>query len=275
MKIWMILLSMLLSCSPAKQQTDQPTAASAVSLSLPPNNVHQWENPSGRVVAERFPIPPKWIRYTAKEGTFAHYLQRFPLLATGSPVLAYDGRDLEKQMIAAAVLDLDVGNRDLQQCADAVMRLRGEYLYQAQRYQDIAFSFLSDGQPRQYLDYAPTDRSHARFRRYMNWIFAYANTQSLENDVRPLAISQVQPGDFFLDVNLGSFGHAVIIMDVATDTTTQQTYLLLAQSYMPAQSMHVLKNLHSASPWFPIRTEQPLQTPEWQFEWTDLRRFKE
>lgn len=275
MKIWMILLGAMLSCSPAKQQTEQPTAASAVSLGLQPNNVHQWENPSGRVVAERFLIPPKWIRYAAKEGTFAHFLQQFPLLATGSPVLAYDGRDLGKDQIAAAVLDLDVGNQDLQQCADAVMRLRGEYLYHYERYQDIAFSFLSDGQPRPYLDYAKTDRSYTRFRRYMNWIFAYANTQSLENDVRPLPIDQVQPGDFFLDINPGSFGHAVIIMDVASDTITQQTYLLLAQSYMPAQSMHVLKNLHSTSPWYPINTNQPLQTPEWQFEWADLRRFKE
>jgi len=35
------------------------------------------------------------------------------------------------------VLDVRVGNKNLQQCADAIMRLRAEYLFQQQWYNAI------------------------------------------------------------------------------------------------------------------------------------------
>ena len=41
------------------------------------------------------------------------------------------------------VLDVDIGNRDLHQCADAIMLLRAEYLYSKGAFTDIAFDFVS------------------------------------------------------------------------------------------------------------------------------------
>jgi hypothetical protein len=49
---------------------------------------------------------------------------------------------------------------------------------------------------------------------------------------------------------------------------------LLAQGYMPAQSVHVLKNPASASPWYALDFGAELRTPEWTFRRTDLRRFE-
>jgi hypothetical protein len=48
----------------------------------------------------------------------------------------------------------------------------------------------------------------------------------------------------------------------------------LAQSYMPAQEIHVLKNpLDGAiGPWYRVPAET-LVTPQWTFESTDLKRF--
>jgi hypothetical protein len=51
---------------------------------------------------------------------------------------------------------------------------------------------------------------------------------------------------------------------------------MLAQSYMPAQDMHILQNIHEPglSPWF--RLPEPgmeLYTPEWTFAYGQLKRF--
>jgi hypothetical protein len=42
-------------------------------------------------------------------------------------------------MLSFAVMDLPVGNKDLQQCADAIMRLRAEYLYRPGQFNSIRF----------------------------------------------------------------------------------------------------------------------------------------
>jgi hypothetical protein len=48
---------------------------------------------------------------------------------------------------------------------------------------------------------------------------------------------------------------------------------LLAQSYMPAQEIQILKNSTNSelSPWFSADFVGKLITPEWTFEATDLK----
>ncbi|MGH7599664.1 MAG: DUF4846 domain-containing protein [bacterium] len=41
----------------------------------------------------------------------------------------YNGAPKPNQAAQYRVLAIDVGNKDLQQCADAVIRLRAEYLF--------------------------------------------------------------------------------------------------------------------------------------------------
>jgi Domain of unknown function (4846) len=49
---------------------------------------------------------------------------------------------------------------------------------------------------------------------------------------------------------------------------------LLAQSYMPAQDIHLLKNpMQEGSPWFDLAEGDWLYTPEWVFEEGCLRRW--
>jgi len=65
-------------------------------------------------------------------------------------------------------------------------------------------------------------------------------------------------------------------VDMAQNPKTGQKLFLLAQSYMPAQETQILKNPNNSalSPWYELKNET-LETPEWTFEPSDLRRFKD
>ena len=90
--------------------------------------------------------------------------------------------------------------------------------------------------------------------------------------MKPVDIQNVKVGDAF--VVGGSPGHSVMVVDVAENSQGQKVFLL-AQSYMPAQDMHILKNHHhpGEGPWYSAEFEGKLITPEWHFERTDLKRF--
>jgi hypothetical protein len=86
-------------------------------------------------------------------------------------------------------------------------------------------------------------------------------------------------GDVFIrggKPGTGNPGHAVIVMDLASDTLTGQPIFILAQSYMPAQDIHILKspNDPAISPWYHLPDTKILHTPEWDFKIDELKRFK-
>ena len=168
---------------------------------------------------------------------------------------------------------MDVGTRDLQQCADAVMRLRAEYLFKHKRFSDIHFNFLSDGEPRYYADYAGNNRTHEKFRKYMTYIFSYANTKSLKDELKTVNIEDMQIGDVFIQSG-DPFGHAITVMDMAKNDKGQKIFMF-SQSFMPAQEIHILinKDDEKLSPWYPLDFGESLFTPEWDFMATDLKRF--
>ena len=169
---------------------------------------------------------------------------------------------------------MEIGTRDLQQCADAVMRLRGEYLYQQKKYDAIHFNFLSDAKPRYFTTYAKGDYSYKKFRKYMDYIFSYANTASLHNEMLPVSIENMQIGDVFIQKG-NPYGHAVIVVDMAVNEQGKKVFIL-AQSYMPAQDIQILINPNNPdlSPWYEVRKGN-LVTPEWIFSSNDLKRFQE
>ncbi|MEM0999551.1 MAG: DUF4846 domain-containing protein [Bacteroidota bacterium] len=241
----------------------------------------------------RIKIPPGFRREPVAEGSFGAWLRGIPLKPGRPEVLLYNGARKGNQEAHYAVIDIDVGKRDLQQCADAVMRLRAEYLYTAGRNQDIHFRFTSGDNcewDRWRLGYRPRiqgnrvswnksqdeSASYPNFRAYLNMVFNYAGTASLAKELRPvISPTDLASGDVFIR---GGFpGHAVLVMDVAINPKSGQKVFLLAQSYMPAQEMHLLRNPTDAqlSPWYPAEFVGDLLTPEWTFARDELRRFAE
>jgi hypothetical protein len=231
---------------------------------------------SGNIVSTRFLVPEGFQRDSTVPGSFAYYLQHLPLKKHGSGVFLYNGKRKANQNIHAGVLQVDVGERDLQQCADAVMRLRADYLYTQKRYDEIAFNFVSDGKPRYFKDFCQDRKDYGCYKRYMNYIFSYANTRSLHDQLRrKTKFDSISIGDVLIQKGT-PYGHAVIVVDRAYNITTGEIVFMLAQSYMPAQDIHILKNLNDPviSPWYKVAVQEIINTPEWRFYKKDLRFFE-
>jgi len=250
-----------------------------------------WQmNSGGAVLEERFPVPEGYERTIEAEGSFGEYMRHFPLKEHGSPVLLYDGDEKWNQSAHAAVFDMDVENRDLQQCTDSIMRVYAEYFWQKKAYDKIQFhltnGFLMDypswragkriqvsGNNVQWVTSAGEDASYENFRAYFRQIMNYAGTLSLDAESRPVELLEMKIGDMFLTG--GSPGHCVLVVDMAVNDAGQ-TCFLLAQGYMPAQEFHVLNNPADPDcPWyFTEELTWPFWTPEYVFEEGSLKRWE-
>ena len=203
-------------------------------------------------VLARFKTPDRYTQQKVVPGSFAAWLQMLPLKPAGTHTKTYSGAIAHTDIETAAVVDISVGKQDLQQCADVVMRLRGEYLYQAKRYNEISFNFVS-GFKCDYMHYAngyryhndhwalqaKKDYSYPTFMRYMELVFSYAGSLSLEKELHQVADpDDLKAGDVF--IHGGSPGHCFIVMDVVENSQHKKQFLL-AQSFMPAQNLQVLQ----------------------------------
>lgn len=222
----------------------------------------------------QIPVPAGYTRVKTDSTDFGFYLQNLQLKQGNNEVLLYDGSKKYNQSAQFAIIKMDVGKSDLQQCADAVMRLRGEYLFGQKKYSDIHFCFLSDGKPRYFKEYSGGVYTYQKFRKYMNYIFSYANTRSLRRELKHISnIKDIKIGDVFIQAGT-PYGHAIIVVDMAKNKNGNLVFML-AQSYMPAQEIHILKNPsdNKISPWYNINFGETLETPEWNFTNMDLYRF--
>lgn len=243
----------------------------------------------GATISARFSPPAGFVRRAAGPASFASFLRALPLRPDGAPVRLHDGSLKGRQDVHAAVVALDVGPRDLQQCADSILRLRAEHLFDSGRAEEIAYHFTSgfacsfarwsrgerprvEGDDVRWVGGARADASRASLARYLDVVFTYAGTRSLPLDLaRADEADAIEPGDVYL--RPGSPGHAMIVVDVAACGARRS--MLLAQGYMPAQEIHVVRNLgdESAGPWFEVGRGEKLVTPEWTCSWSDRWRF--
>lgn len=280
---------LLVSCGNDTTAPGYDTNAGRQQVEVVPYH-YQWlasVDPANMLV-NRVPVPEGYARLELSRPSFGHWLRHVPLKPGKPPVMLYDGRKKLRQNVHHAVIDLDVGDKDLQQCADAVMRLRAEYLYETKQYDKLHFNFTSGdecswnrwregwrpvvrGNDVRWSQSAQPNDSRQNFRAYLEMVFNYAGTYSLKQEMKRAEVSGILPGDVFIE---GGFpGHAVIVLDVAEDAHGDRLFLL-AQSYTPAQDMHVLVAFGGEfSPWYSVAFGDELHTPEWTFVREDLRRF--
>jgi hypothetical protein len=231
-------------------------------------------NKEGKTVQDRIKPPDGFKRIPVEEGSYGEYLRHLPLKPHGSKVKYFDGRTKNKD-VHEAVIDIDVGDRDLQQCADAVMRLWAEYLYGTGEYDRIHFNFTNgfkadyetwmngnrirvEGNNAYWVKQADYSREYSVFRNYMDMVFAYAGTLSLSQEMKKVPLEDMQIGDVFLKGE--DPGHCVIVLDIVEHEETKEKLFMVAQSYMPAQDIHILKNPKNEknSPWYSINFGEKL-----------------
>ena len=242
-------------------------------------------------VKARFEAPKNYHWIDEKANSFGYFLENFQLKKHGSPIKKFDGSEITTQNLHEAIFDIDVGTKDLQQCADAVIRLRAEYLFKTKNFDKIKFHFTS-GDLMSWNDYKNGvrafvngnsvsfrktenfDDSYENFRKYLDLIFNYAGTISLNKESNAvLKNSDLKTGDFL--ITPGSPGHVVFIAGVCQNAVGKKLFLL-AEGFTPAQSIHLLKNPFNPniSPWYEldVNTAQT-KTARYIFEPSNFRNF--
>jgi hypothetical protein len=274
---FLLLIYMLASCNTSPEQYRQTPGSSHETKVAP------------RTVGD-IPVPPGYQRIKPQAGSYASFLQKIALKKDRT-VYLYNGIKKGNQQAQYAVIDLDAGDKDLQQCADAVMRLRAEYLFAEKNYNNISFTFTNGftcdfthyakgyrlrviGNNCHWLKQAPESYSYSTFRQYLDLVYTYAGTKSLHHQLKSIVVKAIHPGAVFIQTR-NPYGHAVTVMDMAYNPQTKDTIFLLSQSYMPAQDIHILVNPanNDLSPWYSVHTAPEITTPEWTFTWGDLKEF--
>ncbi len=258
-------------------------------------NQYQWLDAYNidKAAVNRIPAPPGYTRTKVEQDSFADWLRHLPMKTDTKTVMLYNGQPKLDQSAQHALIDIDIGDTNLQQCADAVIRLRAEYLHSNKKFKQIHFNYTS-GDRIDFIRWKQGERpavhgnqviwkqttsindSYTSFRRYLNNIFMYAGTYSLSKElVRVSDLNEIQPGDVLIQ---GGFpGHCVIVIDAAESDTSDEKLFLLAQSYMPAQNIHILKNPRDStiSPWYTTQIDdEVIATPDCLFWENELKRFK-
>lgn len=237
------------------------------------------------------PLPPGFSYVAGGDPAYKNWLMDLKL-KKDKTVFLYNGQRKQNQQAQYAVLDITVGKKDLLQCADAVIKLKADFLYREKRYSDIKFISTSGDSisfsawrngirwkgkagklvPVRFRGTA--NKPETDYNAFMEFVYSYCGTYSLSRQltVVPL-IDSVLPGDIFIQ---GGFpGHAISVMAVATNKQGEKL-VLLSQGFMPAQDIHLLKNISDLylDPWYKIEKNKSLITPEWVFEANDLKRWK-
>jgi hypothetical protein len=227
-------------------------------------------NKNGMTVETRFNTPEGFTRVESKSGSFGSYLQNLPLKPHGSKVYHFDGTLKYNTSAYCAVVDLPFKNNPNHQCADAVMRLRAEYLFSVKRYSEIEFLYVS-GKKSNYLSYLGGRTPTAdNLWSYMCGVFCYANTYSLNKQLTSKSTNDLQIGDIFI---IGGFpGHTVIVVDKCVNSKGEVKFML-AQSYMPAQDIQILVGDDGVTSWYGLNFGEYLYSAEYTFSKNDLKTF--
>ncbi len=209
------------------------------------------------------PKPDGFKRITQAGGSFGGWIKNLPL-RKDNVLRLYDSSIKKDQRLHYAILDVPYNRNALQQCADAVMRLYAEYIYETKALP--AISFLH-----QHGKYFTCSSACSRneLEAFLKNVFTWCGTYNLSAQLKAKSFENIEAGDVL--IKAGSPGHAMLVADVAENKKGEKIFLLL-QSYMPAQEIHLVINPYhpDISPWYSA-SDSNFITPGWRFTRGDLK----
>ncbi len=238
-------------------------------------------------VALRFAPPPGFERVSLPDSSFGAWLRRLPLKPEGSALYDFQGR-LQKSAgdtTLAAIIDLSVKGRRLEQCMDILARLYSSYCRERGKSSGLVWP-LPGGTPLSFKEWqqgkrplfsgsryrvlaGKTPASGNTLRGYLNTVYELSGTQTFYFACPRVSRAEIRPGDFI--VKKGGSGHAVLILDVARNKNGE-TRVLIAQGDTPAVPLHILRG-REGQVWFETGGENPSLPIKKKMYWSGLRRF--
>ncbi|BAO76252.1 DUF4846 domain-containing protein [Winogradskyella sp. PG-2] len=247
-------------------------------------------NKDSLTIRSRVNAPEGYKRIDYRKGSFENYLRNYKLKPFGSKIINYDNSEYYWQRGHIGVLEISVPKNGLQQCADALIRIRSEYLWDNDRKEEIGFKFTSghycswfkyaegyrpkiNGSKVTFHKTATANTSKENFYKYINLIYMYSGTLSLFNELKSIDAKDLKIGDML--IKGGSPGHIVMITDEVVNDKGEKLFLLF-QGNTPAQSVHLVKNLEDdiISPWYQLKNDAVIPVSNYTFGSAKFVRFK-
>lgn len=264
----------------------RPTVTAIKTIFVKPNLI----NKEGDSISARVKTLNGFKRVVYPKGTFQEYIQNYPLKPHGTKVINYDGSAYFYQSGHIGILNLSVPKNGLQQCADALIRLRSEYLWKTRQKSKIGFEFTSGhycswkkyaegyrpkvkGNKVTFHKTATKDGSKNNFYKFLNLIYMYSGTLSLYNELPKVKKTEnLKIGDML--VYPGTPGHIVMIVDEVKNEVGEKRFIM-AQGNTPAQSVHMLKNPNDTeiNPWYKLEIGAYVEVPGYYFSKAKFIRF--
>lgn len=248
-------------------------------------------NKDSLTIKSRVDVPNGYKRIEYPAGSFQDYLRNYKLKPYGTKIINYDNTEYFWQRGHIGVLEIPVPKNGLQQCADALIRVRSEYLWDNGRKNEIGFNFTSGhycswekyadgyrpkikGNKVTFHKTALTNHSKQNFYKYLNLIYTYSGTLSLYHELPKINNAKNLKIADMLIVG-GSPGHIVMICDEAVNDQGSKLFLLF-QGNTPAQSVHLVKNLENSeiSPWYYLGKDAVIPVSNYTFYDSKFVRFK-
>ena len=286
-KLSLLLLLIVVIVGLSQMKQARPTVTAIKTAFIAPSLIDK----KGNTVSSRVKVPKGFTRVVYPKGSFQEFIQNYPLKKYGSKVINYDGSEYFYQSGHFGVLEVSVPSNGLQQCADALIRLRSEYLWKKGQQSKIGYEFTSGhycswkkysegyrpkvkGSKVSFHKTAAKDTSKKNFYKYLNLIYMYSGTLSLYNELPKVNSSkELQVGDML--VYPGTPGHIIMIVDEVKNESGEKRFIL-AQGNTPAQSVHMLKNPNGGdrSPWYELELNTYVEVPGYYFNDAKFIRFK-